>query len=119
MFEPRKCRPGCVFSMCLRSGDVGSGGTRHCGFILKTGQSRGCDPGPDCNQYVRRISPRTGRKFTWDESRGRELWLEGRTDQEIADALDVKRKVIGETRRRKWQKEVPERGMNDGGRTAI
>lgn len=61
MFEPRKCRPGCVFSMCLRSGEIGSDGVRHCGFILKTGKSRGCDPGPACTQYARKRSTKTGK----------------------------------------------------------
>lgn len=109
MFEPVKCPPGCAYAMSCDSGPEGV----HCGFILYTGRPRGCDPGPGCNQYRKKKRPvraalrirKAGPKFTWDVDAGKRMWLEGKTDREIADALGVKRETVGNLRRKKWMKE--------------
>lgn len=128
MFKPVKCPPGCVYSM-VAGGATDGVCSQHCGFILYTGQLRGCDPGPGCTRYrtgrrcgsipgvqavvaegnvirpdgtIRRAG---GRKFTWDEQAGKRMWLEGKTDRQIADALGIRRDTVGDCRRRKWMKE--------------
>lgn len=109
-FKPVTCPPGCVYAMKLHNGPGGEK-VLHCGYVLYMDRVRGCDPGPGCIRYQRGkkhgpVGLRTGPKYTWDEPRGKKMWLEGKSDREIADALGVKRDTIGDTRRRKWMKET-------------
>ena len=112
-FKPVKCPPDCAHAMRMRDG-VGGELVYHCGYILRAGESRGCDPGPGCNKYRPkkgkkpasiRVSKRKGPRSQWDMEKGRQMWKDGKTDQEIADALGVHRETVGKTRRRKWMKE--------------
>lgn len=109
-FKPVKCPPGCRYSMCSHA--FGKETVKHCGYILHTGERRGCDPGPGCTRYRRggRLGNCThirlgGPKFAWDEPAGKRMWLEGKTDRQIADALGTRRDNVGRVRRLKWMKE--------------
>lgn len=111
-FKPAKCPPGCAYAMRLHN-SAGGELLCHCGYILITGESRGCNPGPGCKRYrIRKkrgntsiLLKKNGPRFQWDEPKGKKMWREGKTDREIADALGVDRETIGKTRRRKWMKE--------------
>lgn len=92
----------------------------HCGYILFPGNGmRGCDLGPNCIRYepakqkapvpIQVKKPRP----TWDKEKGRQMWLEGKSDREIADAVGVHPETIRKIRRRKWM--IEEVGKNENG----
>lgn len=104
-FRPAKCPPGCKYQMAI-SGS-GEEMTRHCGYILIADQMRGCDPGPGCSRYTKggrthQYRVRQKRGYSWDERMGFRMYLDGKTDRQIADALGVRRELVGETRRKHW-----------------
>lgn len=76
-----------------------------CSYILNTSKMRGCDPGPGCKRYVGMRKRPNRRKPGWDTATGKRMWLEGKSDREIADALGVRRDTVGEYRRRVWRHE--------------
>ncbi len=117
-FVPQKCRPGCRYAMAMTSRAEGTE-LRGCGYLLQTGKMRGCDPGPECSRYqrgqrrqrgsgagLRNYGQKQGPKFKWDAEAGRRMWLEGKTDREIADALGTRRDNVGFVRRKYWMKEA-------------
>lgn len=115
MFKPKKCPPNCEYASLYGLG--GSGKREYsCNYIFREGHSRGCDPGPGCIRYkpkkqIRRNVPRvksTRNRFTWDERVGHQMWLDGKTDQEIAEALGASQNTVSNARRRKWMKEGTE-----------
>lgn len=75
-----------------------------------------CAEGPGCIRYkpkkqIRRNVPRvksTRNRFTWDERAGHQMWLDGKTDREIAEALGASQNTVGNARRRKWMEEGAE-----------
>lgn len=98
-FEPVECPPDCYFGQTLDNLPC-------CGYFILTGNIRGCDPGPGCRRY----RPATVKKCTrkapkWDTEKGREMWLDKKSDGEIAKALGVTRTAVGFYRRNHWQKE--------------
>lgn len=112
MFKPKKCPPDCYYASLYGLG--GSGKRKYsCDYIFREGHSRGCTPGPGCVRYkpkkqIRRNVPRvksTRNRFTWDERAGHQMWLDGKTDREIAEALGASQNTVGNARRRKWMKE--------------
>lgn len=119
MFKPKKCPPNYEYASLYGSG--GSGNRKYsCDYIFREFHSRGCDPGPGRIRYtpkkgVRRVAPPmvksrkqakgAGKPFTWDERAGHQMWLDGKTDREIAEALGASQNTVGNARRRKWMKE--------------
>lgn len=108
MFEPVKCPKDCVYRMIVVDG------TYMCGFILVEDELRGCDPGPGCTRYrtgtkaktTFTIKPR-GVRATWDTDAGYRMYLEGKTDRQIADALGMgSARKISEYRKRQWEKKL-------------
>lgn len=92
----------------------------HCGYILFPGNGmRGCDPGPGCIRYKpkKKKAPKPIQvkkpRPTWDKEKGRQMWLEGKSDREIADAVGVHPETIRKIRRRKWM--IEEVGKNENG----
>ena len=102
-------------------------GVEHCGYVLLAHQLRGCDPGPGCIRYrkghfraptpmrvkdparrQKRLSdkPRKNVSQSWDVARGRELWLEGRTNREIAEAVGISASSVQRRKVRYWKKGV-------------
>lgn len=47
-FQPAKCPLDCRYLMAYQHNQDYS---HHCGYILMTGRSRGCDPGRGCTRY--------------------------------------------------------------------
>lgn len=108
MFEPVKCPKDCVYRMNFHYGMT------MCGYILITERMRGCDPGPGCIRYttgtkkknVLCVKPR-GVKASWDTDAGYRMYLEGKTDRQIADALGMGSvRKISEYRKRHWEKKL-------------
>lgn len=97
-----ECPPDCRYSMKMSS--TGHGDPhRHCGFILYEGQIRGCEPGKGCARY------RAGRRpvpVKWDTARGRQMWLSGRSNSEIARELGVCKATVQNRKARFWKKNM-------------
>lgn len=111
MFKPVKCPPDCRHAMRLTTGE-GKSIINHCGYILGEGNgSRGCDPGPACKRYEpeKKKEPVTvqikKKRPEWDKEKARQMWLDGKTDREIAEAVGVHPETIRKIRRRKWMNE--------------
>ena len=43
-----------------------------------------------------------GKATAWDKAKGKELWLNGKTDEEIAKAMGISRGTVKEYRRKFW-----------------
>ena len=98
-FKPAACPQDCVYLQLF-------GGKRQlCGYLLTTDEVRGCDPGPGCKRYVSMKSGPKHRRAKWDVDRGKQMWLEGRTDLEIAKELHVRSRAVKAYRLRVWEKE--------------
>lgn len=99
MFKPAKCPEDCVYRQVV------STEVPMCGYLFKTGQMRGCDPGPGCRRYVglnEDLKHAKHRKTTWDTVKGKQMWEEGCSDSQIAKALGVKRNTVSTYRKRCW-----------------
>lgn len=77
--------------------------TDSCDYILIADQRRPCPPGAECT--VRRTSKEVKRmgKPRWDTELGRLLWLEGKSDAQIAKEMGVAPNTVLH-QRRKWEK---------------
>lgn len=109
-FPGDECPPNCVYSMRLNAKTEGIS-HRHCGYILKTGRSRGCEPGKGCKRYENRKQPpnqpmtvKNPRQLSWDVKRGRELWQQGRTLAAIAEELGISRASVARRVAEYWKK---------------
>ena len=90
-------------SRCLRCIYFGLS-TRTCDYILIEGHRRPCPPGDGCT--VRRTRKDMNmRTPKWDTELGRLLWLEGKSDGEIADELHIPTSSVTSYRRRHWEKQ--------------
>lgn len=78
-----------------------------CDFILIEGRRRGCPGGNGCTRRRTRKGETAMRKPKWDTELGRELWLEGKKDGEIADAMGIPTSSVTAWRRRHWEKVIP------------
>lgn len=103
--------PDCIYSMRLNTASEGIS-HRHCGYILKTGQSRGCEPGKNCARYKNSKEPPKPQAMTakehprlhWDVRRGRELWRQGWTLAAIAEELGISRASVERRVAKYWKK---------------
>ena len=77
--------------------------TDTCDYILIADQRRPCPPGAECT--VRRTTKEGKRmgKARWDTELGRLLWLEGKSDAQIAKEMGVAPNTVLHQRRR-WEK---------------
>lgn len=77
--------------------------TNSCDYILIADQRRPCPPGAECT--VRRTSKEVKKmgKPRWDTELGRLLWLEGKSDAQIAKEMGVAPNTVLH-QRRKWEK---------------
>lgn len=104
-------------SRCLRCIYFGLS-TKTCDYILLEGHRRPCPPGDGCT--VRRTRKDLNvRKPKWDTELGRLLWLEGKSDGEIADELHIPTSSVTSYRRRHWEKQLVRKedappGLPDG-----
>lgn len=103
--------PDCIYSMKFTTTAQGLA-HRHCGYILKAGRSRGCEPGPGCLRYD------NGKKATpaaepvvrptigpprW-AAPARELWEDGISKAEIARRLGITWSQVDYRCRMHWEK---------------
>lgn len=117
-WRPTPCRPGCVYAGEAYCGING------CNYLAITGQSRGCDPGKECERYrkrksgekrLRAIDEKAGmvtripegrqrrvRKCNWDNERGYRLFQLGLTSGQIAGELGTTAKAVQQRRRKYW-----------------
>ena len=81
--------------------------TDTCDYWLIEDQLRGCDPGAGC---TKKITTKEYKKMSyapkWDRAAGREMWLAGKSDKEIAAVYGVSGEAVGQVRRKVWEKEV-------------
>ena len=56
----------------------------------------------------------------WDREKGRQMWLEGKTDKEIASIWGVHPDAVGQVRRKIWELEpgAPKKANNRGPKTS-
>ena len=78
--------------------------TRSCDYILMEDRSRPCPAGPGCTARRTKKGSREMGKPRWDTELGRLLWLDGRTDNEIATEMGVATNTVAHQRRTKWEK---------------
>ena len=52
------------------------------------------------------------KKLTWNTEAGRQMWLEGKKDSEIADEFGVATSTVAAYRKRHWEKLVPQQTLN-------
>lgn len=117
-----QCPPDCAYTM--RFSTAGDGIIhRHCGYILKAGQMRGCEPGPGCTRYqgggaatpaamsvkapkarVPRPAPikRKPRLPQWDTRKGYELYRQGLSTGRIAEVMGVGLYAVQYYRQKYW-----------------
>lgn len=79
--------------------------TDTCDYILIEDELRGCPAGAGCFRKMTNKEFRMGKTQKWDREKGRELWLQGKTDKEIAANWGVHPDAIGQVRRAVWEKE--------------
>ena len=99
------CPPDCIYAMKLATKSQGWC-HRHCGYILKAGQSRGCEPGKGCTRYdngKRVAAPTRGVGPSWNVALGRELWLQGTTYGAIAEKVGTSRASVERRARMYWK----------------
>lgn len=78
--------------------------TRTCDYILMEDTRRPCPPGAGCT--ARRTSKKVRKvgKPRWDTELGRLLWLDGKSDREIAEEMGVATNTVLHQRKTKWEK---------------
>ena len=77
--------------------------TGTCDYIFVMGIRRPSLPGKDCTVYLsRKEGEEILRKPKWDTEAGRKMWLDGKTDKQIADALGTTDRAVNLYRYRKW-----------------
>ena len=77
--------------------------TGTCDYIFVMGIRRPCLPGRDCTVYLKRKEgEEILRKPQWDTEAGRKMWLEGKSDQQIAEALGTTKAAVQLYRCKKW-----------------
>lgn len=79
--------------------------TGTCDYILIAGHRRLCDAGNGCTRRITRKEIHM-KKAKWDTDLGRMLWLEGKSDGEIADELHVATCTVTSYRKRHWELEL-------------
>ena len=100
-----ECPPDCIYAMKFTTTAQGFA-HRHCGYILKVGRSRGCEPGKGCLRYDngRQGKPPTkGVGPSWNVALGRELWLQGTTYGAIAEKVGTSRASVERRARMYWK----------------
>ena len=79
--------------------------TRTCDYILIEDRRRPCPPGDDCTERrTKRKAMAIGRVPKWDTEMGRLLYLDGRSDEQIAEELGVSKTAVTNYRLRHWGK---------------
>lgn len=81
-------------------------GTDTCDYWLVEDQLRGCPPGAGCFRKMTKKEYNMGKAQKWDRVKGRQMWLEGKKDKEIAEVWGVHPDAVGQVRRKIWEKEV-------------
>lgn len=77
--------------------------TNTCDFILIEDRRRPCPPGAECTVRQGKEGKKKMGKPRWDTELGRLLWLEGKTDAQIAAEMGVAPNTVLH-QRRKWEK---------------
>lgn len=103
----KKCKDRCAG--CFFQGR--STGT--CDYIFIVDQRRPCPPGDECTEFITRKEwDDQMNKARWNTELGRQMWLEGKKDSEIADEFGIKTSVVATYRKRHWEKILPQQTLN-------
>lgn len=78
--------------------------TKTCDYILIEDRRRPCPPGDACTARTTRRQQMGGKKPKWDTELGRLLYLDGRSDAQIAEELGVSQTAVMNYRIRHWGK---------------
>lgn len=78
--------------------------TKTCDYILIEDHSRPCPAGTGCTARKTRKDTIKMKKPKWDTELGRLLWLEGKTDGEIAEEFGIAISAVTAYRKRHWDK---------------
>lgn len=77
--------------------------TMTCDYILIEDHSRPCPGGPGCTARKLRKDVNGKMKAKWDTQLGRQLWLEGKKDKEIAEQFGIAANTVTTCRRKHWE----------------
>lgn len=89
--------------------------TRSCDFFIMEDRLRGCPGGDGCKarKLKKDVKKRMG-KPRWDTEQGRQMYLQGMSDQQIGDHFGVAANTVLYQRQKYWEKEAastPPRGQ--------
>lgn len=103
----KKCKDRCAGCFFLGR----STGT--CDYIFIVDQRRPCPPGDECTEFITRKEwDDQMKRLTWDTEIGRQMWLEGKKDSEIADEFGIAASTVAAYRKRHWEKVLPQSALN-------
>ena len=81
-----------------------------CNYLLVMDVRRGCPAGAGCDKKMTKKEFRSmGIPKAWDKEAGRQMWLAGKGDAEIAKACGVAQGTISYFRKKHWETEAVER----------
>lgn len=80
-----------------------------CNYMLFTGVMRPCPPGEGCTVKVGRKDLYM-KKPTWDTDAGRQMWLDGKSDNEIADEFHISAGAVTSYRKKHWDPQTARGG---------
>lgn len=75
--------------------------TNTCDYLIVTDKRRPCPPGKGCKVREKEIYTESGKRIRWDERQAWELYKQGLTDTQIAEAVGTTSHTIGNWRQRK------------------
>lgn len=78
------------------------GCTKTCDYIFLEDRPRPCPPGDGCTVRITRKDRIPMKKPTWDTEAGRQMWQDGKTDTEIADAFGISTGAVTSYRLKHW-----------------
>lgn len=77
---------------------------RTCDYWEKEDKLRGCPAGAGCDK---KITEKEHRKMSfegkWDKDAGKQMWLQGKSDKEIAEAFGVSSTAVYQIRKKYWE----------------
>lgn len=81
----------------------------YCLYWERADKLRGCPAGAGCNKKITKKEYAMAFQSKWDKEAGRQMWLDGKSDKEIAAAYGVSTTAVRAVRTRVWEMDGKER----------